>query len=93
MRPGNDLKLPFLTALRRLAFTGDPTVQCSYSISARVDGRLYAFRWYSVKRVMGVPVGGRTAGAWIVAGTVGCTVGGTVGRHAGTDGGAGGRYF
>ncbi len=68
-------------------------MQCSYLISARVDGRLYAFRWYSVKRERGVPVGGRTAGAWIVADTVGCTVGGTVGRHAGTDGGAGGRYF
>ncbi len=61
-------------------------------MSARVDGRLYAFRWYSVERVMGVPDGGRTAGVWIVAGTVGCTVGGTVGRYAGTEGGAGGRY-
>ena len=41
---------------------------------------------------MGVSVGVRTAGAWIVGGTIGCTVVGTVGRYAGTEGGAGGRY-
>ena len=61
-------------------------------MSACVDGRSYSFHCYSVDCVMGVPDGGRTAGAWIVAGTVGCTVGGTVGRYAGTEGGAGGRY-
>ena len=60
-------------------------------MSARVDGRSYAFCWYSVERVMGVPDGGRTAGAWTVEGTVGCTVDGTVGSHAGTDGGDSGR--
>ena len=92
VRPGNDLKLPFLTALRRVDLAGEPTVQWRYSMSARVGGRSYAICWYSVERVMGVPDGGHTAGAWIVAGTVRCAVGGTVGRYAGTGGGASGRY-
>ena len=84
--------MPFLTALKRYDFLGEPMQQWRYLMRAQVDGRSYAFRWYSVKRMMGVPVGVRTAGAWIVGGTIGCTVVGTVGRYAGTEGGAGGRY-
>ena len=57
LRPGNEKKLPALTARRNVDLTSDPTVQCRYSMSFFVDGRLYALQWYSVEPVGGAPVG------------------------------------
>ena len=59
LSPGNDRKFPSLTAWRRVDFTGNPTVQWSYSMSFFVDGRSYALRWYSVERVGEALVGTR----------------------------------
>ena len=43
LRPGNERKLPALTARRNVDLTGDPTVQCRYSMRFFVDGRSYTW--------------------------------------------------
>jgi len=64
LSPGNERKLPALTARRNVDLTGDPTVQCRYSMRFLVDGRSYAWRWYSVDRCGGLlVVAGRVGGA------------------------------
>ena len=66
LSPRNEQKLPALTACRDVDLTGDPTVQCRYSMRFFVDGRSYAWRWYSVDCCGGILVTGQVAGAVVV---------------------------
>jgi hypothetical protein len=80
IRPGNDRKFPHLTARRREDLTGDPIVQCRYSMRFFVDGKSYALQWYSVERVGGMPVGDQVVGgARVGAIGVGNSTGGGTG--------------
>jgi hypothetical protein len=80
LSPGNERKLPALTALRNVDLTGDPTVQCRYSMRFLVDGRSYARRWYSVDWCGGLLVAVCEGGAVGAAGVgICCLCGSTSG--------------
>ena len=63
LSPGNEQKLPALTACRNVDLTGDPTVQCRYLMRFLMDNRSHAWRWYSVDLCGGLLVSGRVGGA------------------------------
>ena len=63
LSPGNEQKLPALTAWRNVDLTGDPTVQCRYSMRFLVIGRSYAWRWYLVDRCGRLLVADQVGGA------------------------------
>ena len=66
LSPGNDRKLPALTAQRNVDLTGDTTVQCRYLMRFLVDGRSYAWRWYLVDLCGGLLVAGRVGASELV---------------------------
>jgi len=63
LSPRNEQKLPALTAWMNVDLTGDPTVQCRYSMRFLVNGRSYAWRWYLVDQCGGLLVAGQVGRA------------------------------